>query len=331
MTIATIGCSGAALLAHSGLLNSPCVTSVVNIVSSEPRPRVVNLPYSSELVGVVLDLAYLGKRTYYTRLVSSCDQHSLLDCLNFLGSELTIETYQDVVGEYLKDALACTGQPDLMDILPYGADHRAAGAGFVADAATALMCFPSTPYNVTQVCHNIARRAFVTRTSSGAHPMDAEKSPDEDTIFWGDVAASDTWNRLDALTLAAILCKNRRASAHLTFDHPIVMTPSEDIADQEFVIGGAWAVGVKYVDECVKVFLRRPADDMHSSIRESCECTMHILASSQTGSGYVVDPDGASPTHACCMLANGEEACVVDWSDVKIVEITVSRVRISRC
>lgn len=137
------------------------------------------------------------------------------------------------------------------------------------------------------------------------------------------------------MTLAAILCKNRRESAYLTFDHPIVMTPSEDIVDQEFVIGGAWAVGVKYVDECVKVFLRRPTDDMHSSTHESCECTMHILASSPTGSGHhvadPVDPDGASPAHACCMLANGEEACVVDWSDVKIVEIIVSRVRISRC
>jgi hypothetical protein len=181
-----------------------------------------------------------------------------------------------------------------------------------------------------QVCYKIARRAFVTR--SGAHPMDAEKSPDQDTIFWGDVAASDTWNRLDALTLAAILCKNRRESAYLTFDHPIVMRASEGFPDQEFVLGGAWAVGIKYVDECVKVFLRRPADDMHSSTHESCECTMRILASSPTGSGHhVADPDDMSHTHACCMLANGEEACVVDWSDVTIVEIIVSMVRIARC
>lgn len=327
-------CSGAPLHAHSGFLDSPCLSSAVAIATaaSEPRPHLVKLPFSSGIIGLSLDLAYLGSHAYDTHIVSSYDQRSLLDCLHFLGSERTIETYQDVVADYLKKATRCSADTDLSDILPCGADHRAAAAGFIADAATALMCFPSTPFHVMRLCHDITRRAFVTQTSSGKHPLDAEKTPDQATIFWGDVAASDTWNRLDALMMAAIVCKNLVTSTYLTIEGPIVLTVGEDDGvEQEFALGGSWAVVVRYVDGFAKVFLRHlPAAVYLTGTHESCECMMHILSHDATESGHDLDPAAADPVHVCCRLVNGEEACVLDWSEMKIVEITVTNIRISR-
>lgn len=318
-------CSGAPLHAHSGFLDSPCLSSAVAIATaaSEPRPHLVKLPFSSGIIGLSLDLAYLGPHAYDTHIVSSYDQRSLLDCLHFLGSERTIETYQDVVAEYLKKATRCSADTDLSDILPCGADHRAAAAGFIADAATALMCFPSTPFHIMRLCHSITSRTFVTWTNSGKHPLDAEKTPDQDTIFWGDVAASDTWNRLDALTMATILCGNPVTSTYLTIEGPIVLTVGEDEGvEQEFALGGSWAVVVRYVNGFAMVFLRHLPGTY-----EGCECMMHIQQIAYNG---MHTTDGADPVHVCCRLENDEEACVVDWSGVKIVEITVTNIRVSR-
>jgi hypothetical protein len=306
--------------------------------ASEPSPHLVKIPFSNEMILLSLDLAYLGNYAYFGCEFSSCDQRSLLECLHFLGSKRTIQNFHDVVKGYLEGALGCSADTQLMEILPDGADHRAAAAGFIADAATALMCFPSTPYRVMILCHDITRRAFVTRTSYGKHPLDAENTPGQATIYWGDVAASDTWNRLDALTMAAILCGNPVTSTHLTIEGPVVLTVGEDEGvEQEFVLGGSWAVVVRRdePDEpgIMNVFLRRPPALMHSETHESCECMMGVLLSIPRGGGlgHVLDPDGAWPVHVCCMLENGEEACVTDCTDTKIVEITFSNIRIARC
>lgn len=306
------------LPAHSGLLDSPCVSTALAISDGKPRPLLVKLPFPEKIIRMSLNIAYNGETAFifgddaYEMCV--CDQRSLLECMHFLGTERTISTYQGFIGKYLERAARFSGGI-MVDLFPCGASDRTTAAAFIADAATALMCFRSTPPPILRQCHQIARLAFSTR-DDGHHPEDAGKTG-QNTLFFGDVAAAaSSWNRLDAVTLATILSNNPVQSTYLTIVRPMVLLTG---SGGQFELGGGWALTVEYGGTDVEVVLLRSAATNFPGL-QSCECVLHV-----------VDQAGVSvPMRVCCTLREGEEAYVVEWCDTKITKIIVSSASFAR-